>query len=143
MEILEIGHFQFVTGLLQFAAGLHAGFALTDSFRNLPKKKFDQFASNWKRISDPETSNTGIKKISAEEKVRSYVADINADGDLVAQKKAKLSLKWAVWLFGFSAVLSLLPLPIFSPVNWALFASYVFFLLLIIREYQLCMTNPD
>ena len=61
MEILEIGHFQFVTGLLQFAAGLHAGFALTDSFRNLPKKKFDQFASNWKRISDPETSNTGIK----------------------------------------------------------------------------------
>ncbi len=140
---MDLGHFQYVTGLLQLAAGLHAGFAISESFRNLPKKKFDKISSDWIRLNDAdEKQSSAPRRIdsspTAELKVKLYIAEFYESGDKETTTWARRSICWALVLYVVSAVISLFPLPIFEAnsgvltgfyfVTWLLAVIAVFFL---------------
>lgn len=100
---MEVGDFQYVTGLLQFALALHIGFIVTDGFRNAPKKKFDTMTQNWVELT----------KLSGEGDWQTRQSDVDKsinDGEHLLIKKVAHSLCWVVILFVGMVAISFAPL---------------------------------
>lgn len=116
---MDIGHFQFITSLLQFASALHAGFAVSEGFRNLPMKKFESEADNWLKLMDAEVKNTSREEskqtaTAAEVRAREFIHNARDKGAILTGEKVKKSIYWAICTFAYSAVLSLVPLPLMN-----------------------------
>lgn len=53
---MDIGHFQFLSGLLEICIALNLGFAIAPGFRSLPRRRFDRLYENWKELQSKEAT---------------------------------------------------------------------------------------
>lgn len=54
---MDIGHFQFLSGLLEICIALNLGFAIAPGFRSLPRRRFDSLYQNWTALQNKESSS--------------------------------------------------------------------------------------
>lgn len=54
---MDIGHFQFLSGLLEICIALNLGFAIAPGFRSLPRRRFDSLYQNWTALQNKEPNS--------------------------------------------------------------------------------------
>lgn len=57
---MDIGDFQFLSGLLEICIALNLGFAIAPGFRSLPRRRFDRFYENWRALQSKEHTSEEI-----------------------------------------------------------------------------------
>ena len=78
---MQISDFQFLLGVMEFSAALNFGFAISEDFRNRPKRKFDEEADNFLRLQQKDKlSNKNSVDSLPETESEKYVKQSRAEG---------------------------------------------------------------
>jgi hypothetical protein len=113
---MDVGSFQYVTSLLQFSAALNLGFVISEGFRNLPKRQFEQQTQQWLKLQAAEKRTRGsgaAKPTLTESRILEYIGESQAKGAIEELKEVWWKRFWGIGSFAYSSILSLLPLPFF------------------------------
>lgn len=120
---MDIGSFQFLTSLLEFAAALNLGFAISEGFRSQPRKNFEKSTQRWIKLQASENGSSSSTEV--EKRVEADIAKSKADGEVTEGKRVIWCRRFGVVSLALSMIVSLMPLPFFTISSTATIILYV------------------